>query len=112
MIKKNIWLDWDEIVHDSPEQQARQQQAAGKENKPCAITMNVKTWPKIDDNTVVLSSATTYSAHFEDSGNTIHTTLKKCDCEDFKRRHLPCRHMYRLAMEIGAFPKVNTSSHS
>lgn len=107
MIKKNIWLDWDEIVHDSPEQQARQQQAAGIENKPCVIIMNVK---KIVNNTVDLSSDTTYSARFEDSGNTIHTTLKKCDCEDFKRRHLPCKHMYRLAMEIGAFPKVNTSS--
>lgn len=105
MIKKNIWLDWDELVHDSPEQQARQQQAAGKENKPYAITMNVKTW----SNTV---SDTTYSARFEDGGNTFHTTLKNCDCEDYKRRHLPCKHMYRLAMEIGAFPKVNTSSRS
>ena len=105
MIKKNIWLDWDETVHDSPEQQARQQQAAGKENKPYAITMNVKTL----SNTADLVS---YSARFDDSGNTIHTTLKKCDCEDFKRRHLPCKHMYRLAMEIGAFPKVNTSSRT
>lgn len=106
MIKKNIWLDWDEMVHDSPEQQARQQQAAGKENKPIAMTMNME----MRFNTVDSASVIKYSARFQDDGNIYHATLKNCDCEDFKSRHLPCKHMYRLAMEMGAFPEANTSS--
>lgn len=28
------------------------------------------------------------------------TTLTKCDCVDFQRRALPCKHMYRLAHEF------------
>lgn len=29
------------------------------------------------------------------------TTLQECTCMDFARRHKPCKHMYRLAMELG-----------
>ena len=32
-----------------------------------------------------------------------NTTLLKCDCEDYKRRLLPCKHMYRLAYELDVF---------
>lgn len=27
--------------------------------------------------------------------------LSHCDCNDFKERHLPCKHIYRLALELG-----------
>lgn len=27
--------------------------------------------------------------------------LNHCDCNDFKERHLPCKHIYRLALELG-----------
>lgn len=30
-------------------------------------------------------------------------TLEDCTCVDFQRRHKPCKHMYALAVEIGAF---------
>lgn len=30
------------------------------------------------------------------------TTLKKCTCPDFKKRKLPCKHMYFLALQTGA----------
>ena len=33
--------------------------------------------------------------------NTYHTTLESCDCPDFQNRHHTCKHMYRLAMELG-----------
>ena len=33
--------------------------------------------------------------------NTYHTTLETCDCPDFQNRHHTCKHMYRLAMELG-----------
>lgn len=29
------------------------------------------------------------------------TTLEKCTCYDFRKRKIPCKHMYRLAMELG-----------
>ncbi|WP_207665483.1 SWIM zinc finger family protein [Anaerocolumna xylanovorans] len=31
------------------------------------------------------------------TGNTYLVTLKNCSCQDFKRRNLPCKHMYFLA---------------
>jgi len=30
-----------------------------------------------------------------------HTTLKNCSCPDFQERHLPCKHMYKLAYLLG-----------
>ena len=30
-----------------------------------------------------------------------HTTLEDCDCVDFHVRRQPCKHMYRLAVELG-----------
>lgn len=32
-----------------------------------------------------------------------HTTLTSCTCPDFAERQLPCKHMYRLAEELGYF---------
>lgn len=31
-----------------------------------------------------------------------HVTLSKCTCGDFIRSNLPCKHIYRLASELGA----------
>ena len=36
--------------------------------------------------------------------NDYDVSLEKCPCIDFSRRHLPCKHMYRLAHELGIFP--------
>ncbi len=30
-------------------------------------------------------------------------SLENCSCADFARRHKPCKHMYRLAMDLGIF---------
>ncbi len=32
------------------------------------------------------------------------TTLSECTCVDFYLQHQPCKHMYRLAMELGEIP--------
>lgn len=32
---------------------------------------------------------------------TYNVRLDRCDCMDFKERHLPCKHIYRLALELG-----------
>ena len=33
------------------------------------------------------------------------TTLKKCSCPDFKKRGVPCKHMYYLADQMELLPK-------
>ncbi len=35
---------------------------------------------------------------------TYDVSLDGCTCMDFTRRHKPCKHMYRLATELGVFP--------
>ena len=44
------------------------------------------------------------SGIFSGRGNKAYNTnLKWCDCIDFARRSLPCKHMYKLAFELGCF---------
>lgn len=35
------------------------------------------------------------------SGNLYHVALDSCTCPDFQRRHIPCKHMYALALTLG-----------
>lgn len=35
------------------------------------------------------------------TGSVYFVSLNNCTCEDFKRRELPCKHMIRLALELG-----------
>ena len=35
------------------------------------------------------------------NGNTYITTLNSCTCPDFVHRRIPCKHMYRVAIELG-----------
>ena len=42
------------------------------------------------------------------SNKTYHTTLESCDCPDFQNRHCTCKHMYRLAMELGLLIGTST----
>ena len=41
-------------------------------------------------------------------GNIYNTTLESCDCMDFNMRQMPCKHMYRLAVECGI---INTNEY-
>lgn len=38
---------------------------------------------------------------FSGSHGTYNTTIDSCTCVDFVRRKLPCKHIYRLAIELG-----------
>lgn len=42
------------------------------------------------------------------SGEVYDVSLESCTCADFQFRHKPCKHMYRLAIHIGALGYVNT----
>ena len=41
--------------------------------------------------------------YFQGSSGRYETWLDKCPCGDFHRGQRPCKHMYRLAMELGVF---------
>ena len=43
-----------------------------------------------------------------ESQNTYHTTLTSCECKDFQVHHQPCKHMYRLALELGLMIDAST----
>lgn len=44
------------------------------------------------------------------SGNTYHVTLNSCTCPDYTSRHIPCKHMYRLALQVGLLAGYDSSS--
>lgn len=76
------WEKWDS-VHGESEQISRQKSAAKGACTP-----------------VRLSGAVGF---FQGQHGQYETTLDTCQCVDFSRRKLPCKHMYRLAMELGLF---------
>lgn len=43
-----------------------------------------------------------------ESGSVYDVTLYSCTCKDFSVRKTPCKHMYRLAVEVGALLSYNT----
>lgn len=43
------------------------------------------------------------SGVFSGSGKNYNTWVGECECPDFRRRLLPCKHMYRLAQELGLY---------
>lgn len=75
---------WDASIHDDPEQIKRYEKAQKSDVTPDQIDHE---------------SAT---GIFQGSGKKPYeTTLDSCTCGDFIRRKLPCKHMYRLALELG-----------
>ena len=51
----------------------------------------------------------TQTAQFSSSSDIPYyeTSLSQCNCYDFQTRHLPCKHMYRLAVELGIIKIIN-----
>lgn len=83
-LEKQNW--YSDVDHNSADQQKRQKSASGKKLTPVSIDRDAET------------------ASFEGSGKSDYkTTLAGCTCGDFVRRHTPCKHMYRLAHELGRF---------
>lgn len=76
------WELWSDI-HGLPEQLKRQVSAKKVECTPLEISGN--------------------SGKFQGQSGRYVTTLESCQCGDFIRRRKPCKHMYRLAMELGIF---------
>lgn len=76
------WKSWDEI-HTEPDQKKRLASAKKAECTPVSLDK--------EQNTGVFSG----------SHGVYETSLLSCTCVDFSRRKKPCKHMYRLAIELG-----------
>lgn len=84
------WLDWDYSVHCDKAQIDRQSRAI---HYP--FTFKIKKRSK-----TATFSSTSILPYYD-------TTLSSCTCMDFQERHLPCKHIYRLALELGIIDIVN-----
>ena len=85
------WTKWSESFHSDPNQIKRQISAGEWAGRPFDIDKKSCT------------------AIFTGSGKDPYkTTLLNCTCADFRQRKLPCKHMYRLAYELGIF-KLSSS---
>ena len=74
---------WDNVIHENSEQVKRIATAKKADTTPAFVDRENKT------------------AEFKGSGkNPYKTTLDSCSCVDFARRKLPCKHIYRLALEL------------
>lgn len=74
--------NWSEDVHESEAQQKRMASAASSALTPLDVNYKDKT--------------ATFSGH----RGVYQTSFDLCSCGDFLSRHLPCKHIYRLAHEI------------
>jgi len=81
----NPQIFWPDIDHENNDQKNRQKYARN-ENRESTVALNRKSKKGIFVGT---------------SGVNYKTTLESCSCEDFKLRSMPCKHIYRLAYELG-----------
>lgn len=79
-----IFGSWPIEIHDSTDQETRISSAQKAAVTPSSV------------------DTATQAGILPGSGKAPYqTSLTGCSCADFKRRKLPCKHMYRLAMELG-----------
>ena len=64
------------------------------------------------DLTPLSISTETKSAIFSGSHGSYETSLETCSCYDYTSRRRPCKHMYRLAMELGIYKEGFVSDSS
>ena len=81
----DTWNVWSEI-HSSPGQETRLDSARAAACTPLRVSPDCGT------------------AEFKGSKGVYQTSLNSCGCEDFRRRNIPCKHMYRLALELELIP--------
>ena len=78
------WDAWSDL-HSEPDQEKRIQKAYTAECTPLEI------------------SESDCAAIFSGNHGVYTATLSACTCVDFSKRKKPCKHMYRLAIELGLF---------
>lgn len=95
----SCFQNWDEALDLEPEQIKRRLNGEKIKNS-CITTINTET----------------RTASFVGSSGEIYiTSLSDCSCMDYNVRRKPCKHMYRLADELGLskpFPCVDTQAET
>lgn len=87
---------WPEEIHANTEQQKRIQFAKSSKVTPMSIDA---------ENKVGFFGGP--------AKNQYRVSLDECTCADYIRRKIPCKHIYRLAMELGVFSgNYETTSHA
>lgn len=84
---------WDSSIHDTPEQIKRRINACKIKSSDIELDFN-------HSSAIIVGSGE----------EPYHVTLDNCTCYDFLSRDLPCKHIYRLALELGfldEFPEIN-----
>ena len=84
------WNCWDNSVHCDEKQIERQGRSI---HYPFTFKIDSK-------NNCGIFSSTSDMDYYE-------TTLSNCTCYDFAERNLPCKHIYRLAVELGVIEIIN-----
>ena len=80
-------------MKDDPSERAkREKKAASAECTPLSLDVENKT------------------GTFKGSSGIYETRIDGCPCMDCARRRLPCKHMYRLAAELGLYDIGNVAS--
>jgi len=89
---RDFWAPGAQGIHESPQARKRLGAALRAETEPLALNREHGT------------------ARFSGSGGQVYrTSLRGCDCLDYVTRRLPCKHMYRLALALRAFPLEATA---
>lgn len=86
------WTEWDQSVHEDDAQVSRQGRA-----------MRYPFTFRVDYATKTAQFSSTSDLPYYD------TSLAQCNCYDFQSRHLPCKHIYRLAVELGVIEIIRRS---
>ena len=87
---------WDSSVHNNFEQLKRRISAT-----------------KIDEDDIELDPANQTARIYGSDPEPYLVTLEECSCYDFQSRGLPCKHIYRLALELGCLddlPALNPTA--
>ena len=79
-----IFGTWDSQIHDNVDQIKRI--CAAKKISSSKVNID-----KGNETAVISGSAS----------NPYNVSLSSCDCSDFSIRGLPCKHIYRLALDLG-----------
>lgn len=68
---------------------------------------------KISANKIVIDSQSQIATMSGSASTPYNVSLNQCDCSDFNVRGLPCKHIYRLALDLGYLsdlPEYNKKS--
>lgn len=87
------WPEWEDSVHSDDAQISRQGRSM---TYPFSFVID-------SDSKTARFSSTSDLPYYD-------TSLSQCNCYDFQDRHLPCKHMYRLAVELGVIEIIRRNS--